>query len=462
MLRKHSQLALTMLFAADVAVVSVSWVVAYFLKFGFSLAHPFSFYLEALPVVLVVCAVVFRFTRLYAPRREGQALGEFLDILRANAVALLILAALPFFYKQVAQVYSVVVAVMFLGVDSVLLFVERAAIRAVLRALRRRGKNVRYVLVVGAGKLGQQLVERIGRNPWMGLVVEGYLDDRADRIGKSFLDVPVLGRIEQLPKVLADRHIDQVFVALPFEEHARLETIMDLLSDQVVDVRIVPDLLDFVTLHAAIDDFEGLPVVSLRESPLAGWNAVFKRAFDVGFSGAFLLVASPVLLLVALGVKLSSRGPVFYRQERMGLDGRTFEMLKFRSMPVDAEQKTGAVWATATDRRPTRFGAVLRRTSLDELPQFINVLRGEMSVVGPRPERPVFIGEFRKTVPRYMLRHKVKAGITGWAQVNGWRGNTSLEKRIQYDLYYIENWSVWFDLRIMLQTVFSMKSRHAY
>ena len=275
--------------------------------------------------------------------------------------------------------------------------------------------------------------------------------------------LPVVGALADAPAQIRALRIDEVFVALPMRESAAAERLLDGLAEEVVDVRLVADLGATDTLRTTTGELDGLPIVSLRDTPLAGFGAVVKRAEDLVVASIALVSLSWLLGLIALAVKLTSRGPVLFRQERMGLDGRTFQMCKFRSMRVDAEAKTGAVWAQKDDPRRTPIGALLRRTSLDELPQFWNVLRGDMSVVGPRPERPVFIEQFRKTIPGYMLRHKVKSGITGWAQVCGLRGNTSLRKRIQYDLYYIRRWSLGFDVWIMFLTVFrGLVGKHAY
>jgi Undecaprenyl-phosphate glucose phosphotransferase len=272
-----------------------------------------------------------------------------------------------------------------------------------------------------------------------------------------------LGGYHDLRAVLDANTVDHVIVALAHEDYGRLPGVLDAVGDEPVTIHVVPDLLRFASLRGGIEQFEGMPFIHLRESPLYGWNRLAKRVFDVGFSATVLATIGPALLLLAVAVKLSSRGPIFYRQERMGRDGRRVHMLKFRTMDADAESRTGPVWAGPADQRRTGLGALLRRLSLDELPQFWNVLRGDMSVVGPRPERPVFVERFRQTVPGYMLRHKVKSGITGWAQVNGLRGNTSLEKRIQYDIEYIERWSVWLDVKIIAMTVARvLVDRNAY
>jgi Undecaprenyl-phosphate glucose phosphotransferase len=253
-----------------------------------------------------------------------------------------------------------------------------------------------------------------------------------------------------------------VILALPSEDTALLKALMEKLALRTVDVKIVPDLFQYVTLYGGLEEFGGLPIVSLQGGPLEGWNLVAKRVFDILFSAVALILTSPILLGVALAVKLTSRGPVLYRQERMGMDGAVFSILKFRTMRTDAESD-GAQMATAGDARRTPVGTFLRRTSLDELPQLLNVLRGDMSLVGPRPERPVFIEEFKRQIPKYHLRHKVKAGITGWAQINGLRGQTSMQKRIEYDLYYIENWSLLLDLKILVRTALGgFLSRNAY
>jgi len=247
--------------------------------------------------------------------------------------------------------------------------------------------------------------------------------------------------------------VDHVVIALAHEDASRLPGLLDAIGDEPVTIHVVPDLFRFTTLRGGVEEFEGIPFVHLRESPLHGWNAVAKRVFDVVFSAAVLVALSPLLALLAAAVRLTSAGPVLYHQDRMGLDGQSFRMLKFRTMKMDAEDESGPVWAHAGDLRRTSIGSFLRRFSLDELPQFVNVLRGEMSVVGPRPERPVFVERFRQTVPGYMLRHKVRSGLTGWAQIHGLRGNTSLEKRIAFDIEYIERWSFWLDLRIIAATV---------
>jgi Undecaprenyl-phosphate glucose phosphotransferase len=301
--------------------------------------------------------------------------------------------------------------------------------------------------------------------PQLGMRVVGFVDDLPPDAPEAPAPPPppLLGRIDDLPELLREHRVAQVFFALPREEHLQLERGLALIDKEMVDILIVPDILQFVMLRAGLVSLGGIPMINLTETPLSGWYGPVKRAADILFSLLALVLLSPLLLAIAALVKLTSPGPVLYRQQRMSLDGTLFEMYKFRSMRVDAEAETGAVWASPDDPRRTRFGAFLRRTSLDELPQLLNILKGQMSFVGPRPERPVFVEQFRERIPRYMLRHRVKCGLTGWAQVNGWRGNTSIEKRIEYDIFYIENWSLAFDVKIVLMTLWNgFVNKHAY
>jgi len=265
--------------------------------------------------------------------------------------------------------------------------------------------------------------------------------------------VPVLGTTRQAEEVLEAQRIDQVFLTLPLEGHKKILQLLDLMARECVEIKLVPDILQYATIKAALEDVDGTPVINLSQMPLQGWNSMMKRGMDLAIALAALIVLLPILPLIALAIWIEDRGPVFYRQERMGLDGRSFMILKFRSMRVDAEASSGPVWAIKDDPRRTRVGQILRAWSLDELPQIWNVLTGDMSIIGPRPERPTFVREFKHKIPRYMLRHRVKSGITGWAQVHGWRGNTSIKKRIQYDLYYIQNWSLGLDCKILWMTL---------
>jgi len=464
-LRAYSRLFEQLILVGDLLLVGLCWLLAYWLRFhvaGPPLPYedvpPLADYLLMLLPILLVWSVSFRAFGLYRPRRIGSHLSEAVDIAKASTIGVLVLVAVMTFFFR-GYDYSRVVIVYFGLLSIAVVWFSRAAFREGLRFARRRGYNQRFAVVVGDGELAATVVQRMQGRRDVGIQVLGVVGDDKDDTGGARR----LGGYADLRAVLDAHTVDHVILALAHEDYGRLPGLLDAVGDEPVTIHVVPDLLRFASLRGGIEQFEGMPFIHLRESPLYGWNRLAKRVFDFVFSAAVLAVIWPALLLLAAVVKLSSRGPVFYRQERMGLDGRRFEMLKFRTMDADAEARTGPVWAGPSDERRTSFGAFLRRLSLDELPQFWNVLRGDMSVVGPRPERPVFVERFRQTVPGYMLRHKVKAGITGWAQVNGLRGNTSLEKRIQYDIEYIERWSVWLDVKIIAMTVVRvLVDRNAY
>jgi len=323
-----------------------------------------------------------------------------------------------------------------------------------LEWLHKRGKNVENILLIGDGETASKFVDRLERFKKLGIQLIGVIET-SNKI-KSYIPANItrLGKIDQLSRIIQSHKIDQVFIALSAEEQHYLPGLQEMIAEHWVDIRIIPDLGTFRTLHTEVESFEEMPIVTIIQSPMTGWNKVLKRMLDIFGASIALVLFAPLMLIIAIVIRLTSTGPSLYCQERMGLDGRKFNALKFRSMHHDAESETGAIWASVNDERRTKFGTFLRKYSLDELPQLFNVFKGEMSLVGPRPERPVFIEQFKSQIPNYMLRHKVKAGITGWAQINGWRGNTSLEKRIECDLYYIERWSIWFDLKILFLTFY--------
>jgi Undecaprenyl-phosphate glucose phosphotransferase len=454
MLKAHSRLFEQLLLAADLVLVAGCWLLAYVARFyviGPPIYYglpPLQIYLLMLLPIVLVWAVSFRTFGLYRPRRIGSHLSEVRDIAKASTMGALVLVALMTFVFREYE-YSRVVIVYFWMLSIAAVSLSRAGFREVLRLARRHGYNQRFAVVVGSGDLAETVVQRLRSRPDVGLQVMGLLGDDKEEIGMARW----LGAYADLRAVLDAHAVDHVILALPHEDYGRLPGLLDAIGDEPVTIHVVPDLFRFTSLRGGVEEFEGVPFIHLRESPLYGWNRLTKRVFDVVFSTAVLVLLAPLMLLVAAAIRLSSPGPVLFRQQRMGLDGQPFTMVKFRTMPVDAEIVTGPVWAREGDPRRTRLGRLLRRLSLDELPQFVNVLRGEMSVVGPRPERPMFVEQFRRTVPGYMLRHKVKSGITGWAQVHGLRGNTSLDERIRYDLEYIEHWSIWLDLRIIALTV---------
>ncbi|MFQ5692923.1 MAG: undecaprenyl-phosphate glucose phosphotransferase [Nitrospinota bacterium] len=469
-MKKYAHLAVSVLVLTDLIAATAAWSTAFFLRFNVEIipvikTYPtFPHYLSFVPFVLIFWLAAARFVGLYRPELRGSLRIRAWEAWKAATLSLILLTALTFFYREIAFArFSRVVMVYYWIVVTVYIVAGRSLARALLLHFRRRGFEVRRILIAGTGDLGQNVSRRMRANEVLGIEVVGFLTDNAGEVGARIEGVPVAGTLEEVRDVIARLKADQVFIALPMEAQDRLGRVLEGLGEELVDIKVVPDFLRFMKLNAGIEDFDGLPVISLRESPLFGVNRLIKRTADVVLSLIALVVLSPLMAAIALAVKLTSPGPVLYRQERMGLDGVSFQMYKFRSMRVGAEGETGAVWARRDDPRRTPVGRIIRKASLDELPQLFNVLRGDMSLVGPRPERPVFVEDFRKRIPGYMLRHKVKAGITGWAQVNGWRGNTPLERRIECDLYYIEHWSLWFDLKILWLTLWKgIGHKHAY
>lgn len=467
MLKQKRHIFELLFVGADIVVVSLAWCFAYWLRFQTDFipvekgVPPFSNYFSMLLFIWVIWAYVFRRAGLYRPMRGVRRVREMMLLVQANVLSLLLLISVTYLFREKTMEFSRLVFVYFGVAAIVFTMLERSFLRGLLREVRRQGYNLRYMLIVGAGKLAGDIATRIRLRRELGIQLIGCLSkDGIDKKGPR--GVPVVGSYDDLDEILRTRDIDQLMVALPLEDNHLLPEVMSRVGDSLVDIKIVPDLYQFVSVGGAIDEFEGLPVISLQESPIDGINLVTKRILDLALVLVVSVILSPVLLLIATLVKITSRGPVLYKQERVSFDGSSFTIFKFRTMYTDSEV-SGPGWTTKGDSRVTPLGRFLRSWSLDELPQLFNVLRGDMSIVGPRPERPVFIEEFRQRIPRYMLRHKVPAGMTGWAQVNGWRGDTSIDKRIEYDLYYIENWSLGLDLKILFMTLFKgFRDRNAY
>lgn len=459
MLKKNSKFLEDLFFISDLTVVSAAWLAAYYLRFYVLPAReygniaPFRTYLVFLVPVVVVAGITFRNFDFYRSKRMVSRFSELVLIIKAVTVLLTVLVAATFFLKQFAL--SRLVFVMFGALCVAFLSAGRFAVRSFMGRLRRKGFNQRYALIAGTGPVAVTVATALLSRPDVGLVVEGLVSVRGEDVGARVSGFKVLGALKDMRRLIREMDIDHVIFALGFEDHGSIKEVVKDLNDEAVDIKVVPDVYELMTLRGGIEEFEGIPLVTLQDSPLYGWDVVIKRSFDAAIALIAIAITAPLMCVIALLIKATSNGAVLYAQERMSIGGDTFSMLKFRSMIPDAEDETGAVWAKKDDPRRTRFGAFLRKTSLDELPQFFNVLKGDMSLVGPRPERPVFITGFRKNVRNYMLRHKMKAGITGWAQVNGLRGDTDIKKRVEHDLYYIENWSLSFDMKIILLTVWN-------
>ena len=467
MLKRIHPLIFTGLVGSDILMTAASWLIAYYIRFQIDFipvtkgVPEFDIYWKLITPIVVMWLIMFHICGLYRPRRGGSQAEQFVAIFQAVTFGTIMLITFNFFYRQYS--YSRLVFLYFWATNIIAVGISRSLLQDLIAYARSKGYNLRHILIAGAGNLGREIALKAHTYTELGLNVLGFVDDDPQKLGKEIEGARVLGTLGDIQRVIREKGVQQLFIALPMTAHHRILEMLASLEQECVDIKFIPDLMQYMSLRVGVEELDGIPIVNLRETPIQGWNSVIKRGFDIVFAILFLLVSAPMMAVLALLIKLTSPGPVFYKQKRMGLDGHVFNMYKFRSMQVDAEQRTGPVWAKKKDPRRTRLGAFMRATSLDEFPQFFNVLRGDMSLVGPRPERPPFVQKFREKVPKYMLRHKVKSGITGWAQINGWRGNTSIEKRIEYDLYYIQNWSVWFDFKIMLMTLWKgMISKHAY
>ena len=472
MMRRFNRLLVAFYVLSDALLGVAALVLAYLIRFESGLipvpkgAPPFEEYVQMLPAIAVLVPLSFHVQGLYRLRRGRSRVDDFFGVFVGTILAgILGLFALLYLQAYLPEKYnepSRLLLPLFLGINVVLTYGSRELVREALERRWKAGIGLKRVLIAGASDLGRLVADKVLEHRELGFKVVGFIDDRAagDHIG--YRGLPLLGTLADADEVIKRERIDHVYVALPLEEHVKMLGIVEAVNREGIDIHVVPDLLQFIALRARLENLDGVPIISLNDVPLRGFNSVLKRAIDAAISASALLLFSIPLAIIALIIKRTSSGPVFYTQERMGLDGKAFLVYKFRSMYVGAEDDTGPIWARDDDPRCTPVGKWLRKLDLDELPQLWNVVRGDMSLVGPRPERPYFVEQFKHRIPQYMLRHKVKAGITGWAQVNGWRGNTSLEKRIEYDLYYIENWSVGLDLKILWLTLVRGIHRHAF
>ncbi|MDB5308457.1 MAG: wcaJ [Gemmataceae bacterium] len=450
----------------DLGLTAAGWLGAYWVRFRADVfplyrreVPDFSQYVGNLPLVVLLAFVSYRLAGMYEVHRLRRFREELVAVARGTGLLALVVMATSFVRQ--AHYESRGVMILFTGGVFVAVVVARRISWSAVRKLRSRGVNQSHALIVGTGRLARQAGRTLRQVSWTGIRTVGYVEDGP---GKCPTGLPVVGTIAELPELVEKYHVEHVFIALPLNRYADARRVFDALSQTTVDVRLIADVRALSGLSLTTTTLHGMTIIGLRESPHYGLNVVVKRAMDVVLALVGIVVIAPLLAAIAGLVKLTSPGPVLYRQERCGLNGRTFMMLKFRSLRADAEAN-GPQMTAVNDPRRTWFGAFLRVTNLDELPQLFNVLMGDMSLVGPRPERPVFVKKFSKSIPNYMARHAVKAGMTGWAQVNGWRGNSSLRKRVQFDLYYITHWNPLFDIRILFLTVWRMlfqKQKHAY
>lgn len=444
----------------DAVVVAASYMLAWYLKFAspFSNSDPsvgalsMGTYFEMLIVIVPGCLMLYYAFNLYTAKRATVHKYEILNIFQANTVGLIILMAGWYMVSQIH--FSRLMMGYFYVLNIIFTTLGRSLIRILLQYFREKGYNLKYILLVGYSRAAEEYINRINGNPQWGYVVRGILDDSVPS-GTLYKGVKVLGRIGNLSYILPQSKLDEIAITLSLKDYDHLEQIVDMCEKSGVHTKFIPDYNSLFPSRPYTEDLMGLPVINIRHVPLSNTlNWIAKRIVDVITALAGLVISSPVMLAAAIAVGCTSRGPVIFKQERIGLHNKPFRMYKFRTMEVQKPSREAQGWTTKNDPRVTRVGRFLRRTSIDELPQLFNILMGDMSVVGPRPERPQFVEKFKEEIPRYMVKHQVRPGLTGWAQINGYRGDTSIKRRIEYDIFYIENWTMSFDIKIMFLTIF--------
>lgn len=442
----------------DVIVLAVSYISAWFLRFmgpfAYSAEQGLSFeqYMLALIFIIPGYLLLYQAFTLYEPlHMQGRRL-MLANIIKANVLGMLIFVFLLYMLKE--SDFSRLTVYIFCVVNILLEWGVRMLIFAVLRDMRKKGLNQKQIILVGYSRAAEEYIDRIEANPQWGYIVRGILDDNVPA-GTVYKGIKVIGRIANLTVILPANRLDEIAITLGLSEYYRLEEIVAMCEKSGVHTKFIPDYNKIIPTKPYTEDILGLPVINIRYVPLSNtFNSMVKRVMDIFGSIAAIIVSSPVMLLMCILIKATSPGPLIYKQERVGLHNKTFWMYKFRSMEIQPESEEKKAWTVKNDPRVTGIGKFMRRTSIDELPQLFNILKGDMSLVGPRPERPFFVEKFREEIPRYMVKHQVRPGLTGWAQVNGYRGDTSIRKRIDCDLYYIENWSIGFDIKILFLTIF--------
>lgn len=442
----------------DTLVISVSYLLAWAIRFVGPFADTavrtltFQQYLLVLVLIIPLFLVLYKAFNLYEPlRMQGRRL-VLANIVKANTLGVLLVIAILYMLKEIN--FSRTTIGIFYMINIVLSWGARMLVFYVLRDMRRRGLNQKQIILVGYSRAAEEYIDRVQQNPQWGYVIRGILDDNIPA-GTIYNGVKVLGRIANLMVILPANCLDEIAITLGLSEYYRLEEIVAMCEKSGVHTKFIPDYLNIIPTKPYTEDILGLPVINIRYVPLSNtFFSAMKRLMDIVGSFIGIVLASPVMLVMCILIKLTSPGPLIFKQERVGLHNRTFWMYKFRSMEVQKESDEKKAWTVKNDPRVTGIGKFMRRTSIDELPQLFNILKGDMSLVGPRPERPFFVEKFREEIPRYMVKHQVRPGLTGWAQVNGYRGDTSIRKRIEYDLYYIENWTLGLDIKILLLTIF--------
>ncbi len=443
----------------DALVIFISYLIAYLIMYyndDAILALSAQVYFSALIIIIPLFLILYEFFELYTPKRISGRRSEIANISKANTIGVLIVTLALYLGGKNMNMhhFSRRLVIIFYILTNVLMVFERGFIRSFLMSIRTKGYNQKHVLLIGYSRAAEGYIDRVKQNPEWGYNIRGILDDNKER-GYCYNGVKVIGTISNLHMILEMNVLDEIAITLSIKEYEHLEAIVNDCEKSGVHTKFIPDYNNFIPTIPYIEDLQGLPVINIRHVPLTELhNAYIKRIVDI-FGALFgIIVFSPVMIVTAILVKLTDGGPIIYAQERVGLHNKPFKMYKFRSMAVQKPSEEKSKWTTPNDPRVTAVGRFIRKTSIDEMPQFFNILSGNMSLVGPRPERPFYVEKFREEIPHYMIKHQVRPGLTGWAQVNGFRGDTSIQKRIDHDLYYIENWTLGFDFKIMFLTIF--------
>lgn len=450
----------------DACIVALSYVTAWYIKFESSWMNgiktiSFVGYMELLYLIVPAYMLLYTAFHLYTPRRIQGRRVEMGNLIKANTVGIMIIISILYITRQ--HDFSRDMFFIFYLINTGAIVVVRLGIKTALRKIRKGGYNQKHILLIGYSRAAEGYIDRITANPQWGYKIRGILDDNI-AAGTRYKGVQVLGTIGNLEYILPENKLDEIAITLSIKEYSKLENIVNECEKSGVHTKFIPDYNNIIPTKPYTEDLLGLPVINIRYVPLTNtFNMIIKRMVDVFGAVCGIILASPVMLVTAVAIKLTSKGPLIFKQERIGYHNKPFKMYKFRSMVVQEDTEEEKGWTTKHDPRVTKVGKIIRKTSIDELPQLFNILRGDMSLVGPRPERPQFVEKFKEEIPRYMVKHQVRPGLTGWAQVNGLRGDTSIEKRIEYDLYYIENWTFGFDIKIMFLTIFKgFVNKNAY
>lgn len=448
----------------DMAIIVVSFLLAYYIRFYILNGYKSMEFSDLfIPILISIPMYLLLYTMfdLYSPKRTKSIYKEIFDIVKVNFVSALVLILGLYVFKIIN--FSRLALALFVILNTIITSINRLCLRYTLRKYRKKGLNQKHCLIIGATNTSKELIYRINKNKHWGYNVIGIIDDYKTK-DEEFEGFKVIGNFKDIKSILDNKHIDLVFITIAAEEFVHIGSLLKACERAGVKTNIIPYYHKYVPAKPRMDDLDGLTMVDTRYVPLDSYfMALSKRIFDILFSLFAIILTSPIMILSVIMIKLTSPGPVIYKQERVGLNRKKFYMYKFRSMKVQTEEEEKTKWSTKNDPRKTKWGSFMRKTSIDELPQFFNVLKGDMSIIGPRPERPYFVEKFKDEIPRYMIKHQVRPGITGWAQVSGFRGDTSIEGRIEHDLEYIENWTFFFDIKIVFLTIFKgFVNKNAY